>query len=134
MVIQRWQSVFLLLGAVLAACINFCPWADVDNLSVSLSSNAIALTINLLVAVLYFIAIFMFRNMRRQKTVTLIGTVLLVINNIAAACLTYIGEPAGTLCWYGGPLIFVAALVAGCMAYNRISADERLLRSADRLR
>ena len=134
MVIQRWQSVFLLLGAILAVCINFGSWANIDGQIINLCSNTIALTINILVAVLFIIAIFMFRNMRRQKTVTLLGTVLLTINNISAICLTYMGDPAGTLCWYGGPLMFVAALVAGCMAYNRISADERLLRSADRLR
>jgi len=134
MVIQRWQSVFLLLGAILAVCINFGPWINVDGQTVNLCSNPIALTINILVAVLFMIGIFMFRNMRRQKTVTLLGTVLLTVNNIAAICITYMGEPVGALCWYGGPLMFVAAFVAGCMAYNRISADERLLRSADRLR
>ena len=97
MVIQRWQSVFLLLGAILSATISFVPWAVVDNQTVNLSSNTIALTINLLVTVLFLLTIFMFRNLTRQKTVTLIGTVLLAINNTAAICLTYIGEPAGTL-------------------------------------
>jgi hypothetical protein len=72
--------------------------------------------------------------MNRQKNITLIGSLLLLINNISAICLTYIGNPAGTMVWYGGFIIFIAALVCGCMAYSRISADQRLLRSADRLR
>lgn len=134
MVIQRWQSVFLLLGAVLSAIICFVPWAVVEGQTVTLSSNTVALTINLLVAVLFFRAIFLFRNMNRQKTLTLIGLFLLLINNIAAICLTYIGDPAGTLVWYGGIVVFVVAVICGSMAYNRIAADQRLLRSADRLR
>ena len=134
MVIQRWQSVFLLLGAILSATISFVPWAVVDNQTVNLSSNTIALTINLLVTVLFLLTIFMFRNLTRQKTVTLIGTVLLAINTTAAICLTYIGEPAGTLEWYGGFTIFIAALICGYMAYSRISSDQKLLRNADRLR
>ena len=134
MVIQRWQSVFLLLGAILSATISFMPWATVEGSIVTLSTNTIALTINILVAVLFLLAIFMFRNLRRQMNVTLIATVLLAINNIAAICLTYIGDPAGTLAWYGGFIVFIAAIICGSMAYSRISADMDLLKSADRLR
>lgn len=134
MVIQRWQSVFLFLGAILAAFICFVPWASIEGETVNLASNTIALTINLLVAVLFIRAIFLYRNMRRQKTITLIGNVLLTINNIAAVCITYIGEPAGQLNWMGGFLLFIGALLCGCFAYNRISVDEKLLKSADRLR
>lgn len=134
MVIQRWQSVFLLLGAILSAAICFVPWAVVEDQTVTLSSNPIALTLNLVVTVLFLRAIFMYRNMPRQKTTTLIGLFLLMINNFSTICLTYIGDPAGTLVWYGGVVLFVMALICGSIAYNRISADQRLLRSADRLR
>jgi heme/copper-type cytochrome/quinol oxidase subunit 4 len=134
MVIQRWQSVFLLFGAILSVVLNFVPWATVDESVITLSTNAIALTINILVAILFILAIFMYRNMRRQKTITSIGILLSVINNIAAVVLTYCGSPAGVINWYSGFMLFIVTVICGGLAHSRISADEQLLKSAYRLR
>lgn len=140
MVIQRWQSVLLLIAAVCMVVFCFVPFASVSDSpqaveSVTLitpSRFIVFFVLNLTIAALLFIAIFLFKNMRRQRTVTLLSMLLIVVSAVTGAFIAYGSEAGGQLgC---GMILLALALVATLWAYRRIGADQRLLRAADRLR
>ena len=89
-------------------------------------------TLNLLIALLLLLAIFMFKNIKRQKTVTLVSVVLMVASAVSGGVIAYSGGMA--VDWTGGVLLLICSGVLALAAYRRIVADERLLRSYDRLR
>ncbi|MDE7509050.1 MAG: DUF4293 domain-containing protein [Muribaculaceae bacterium] len=153
MVIQRWQSVLLLCAVVCMACFSFMSLGQVQEagfyynffaLGFRLAEEPTAgqapefastwyfFAVSLLSAILPLIAIFTFKNCKLQKNLCLLTMLML-------ACVICIGAVIA----YGGPynvewgsLVCAPfiALIATIMAYQRIKADERLLRSADRLR
>jgi len=92
--------------------------------------------ISILCTVLPLIAIFLFRNMKLQKTVCAIEILLLVALALAGLAYGY-GNPAlqGYQVSWSSPVIMLPlALVTDILAYRRITADQKLLRAADRLR
>lgn len=115
MVIQRWQSVLLLVAALCMGGAAIFP------------EGPMYLVISILVAVLLFLAIFMFKNLRRQRLVTLIAALLIIVDAFVCAM-----SMAAYNVW---PFVLMlVALVCAQWAYRRIGADDRLLRSADRIR
>lgn len=140
MVIQRWQTVFLFLAAVLTVIFCFIPVATVIKTS-GIESTIVFdspyfLIFNLATAALLFIAIFLFTNTRRQRLITLIAILLIAIQICFIARMFYKASYYydWTISLRFGCLLLPAALIATFMAYRRILADEKLLRSYDRLR
>ncbi|MDE6268696.1 MAG: DUF4293 domain-containing protein [Muribaculaceae bacterium] len=140
MVIQRWQSVFLLLAAIFMAIFCFVPtahlYADATLIAHIRPVNyPVFLTINVLIAVLLFIAIFLYKNMKRQKTVTLVSMMLIAVSGVCGGFILYGGDNGGGRIEMGGSVVLlIGALVAALMAYRHIRKDENLLKSYDRLR
>lgn len=140
MVIQRWQSVLLLLAVVLMCIFCSTPFATrtlegtVEATDVFISEAPVLLVLNILVAVLLFIAIFLFKNLRLQMRVTVISMVLIATSMAASAFVVYGGGMATNLIWVGGVLLLLAALVCALAALRFMSRDRNLLRSYDRLR
>lgn len=146
MVIQRWQSVWLLVAAVLVALFSFLPMAYIssegpeimDASSVTFMypyDNWVMLIVGLLVSLLLVINIFSFKDTRRQKRMTLLAVVLIAVL-AACACLMVYGfrsEGAGAE-WMGSILLLAGAVIFALMAYRGIRNDEKLLKAADRLR
>lgn len=153
MVIQRWQSVLLLCAAIVMGCFSFMSLGQIQTPEVTFNFTALGLfpegvstsgetlpctstwyffAVSILSALLPLIAIFTFKQYKLQKNLCLLTMLFL-------ACVIAIGAILG----YGGtynvswtslvcaPFI---ALIATIMAYQRIKADHRLLKSADRLR
>lgn len=142
MVIQRWQSVWLLFAAILVAIFCFVPVAMVSGPSVELAAANMTMAdfpvlaiVTGLVALLLFIAIFLYKNTRRQKTVTLLSMLLICVVAVVTMILTFSGRDEATRVEIGGSvLLLIGALVFAAMAYRGIRHDEKLLRAADRLR
>ncbi len=136
MVIQRWQSVFLFLASVMMGIFSFVPFATQvsgeEILQFTPMDAPVYCTLNLLIALLLLLAIFMFKNIKRQKTVTLVSVVLMVASAVSGGVIVYSGGMA--VDWTGGVLLLICSGVLALAAYRRIVADERLLRSYDRLR
>ncbi len=142
MVIQRWQSVWLLFAAILVAIFLFVPVAVVSDPAAELAATNLAMTdfpvlavVNGLVALLLFIAIFLYKNTSRQKTVTLLSMLLICV--VAAGTVTVAmraGSSAARVEIGGSVLLLLGAIIFAAMAYRGISHDEKLLRAADRLR
>ncbi|MDE7142751.1 MAG: DUF4293 domain-containing protein [Muribaculaceae bacterium] len=141
MVIQRWQSVWLLFAAILVAIFCFMPVAVITDTSAGLPADLtmadfpVIAVVNSLVALLLFIAIFLYKNTRVQKTVTLLSMLLICVVAAVTAILTFSGNDEATRIEIGGSVVLlVGALVFAAMAYRGIRHDEKLLRAADRLR
>lgn len=153
MVIQRWQSILLLCAVVVMACFSFMSLGQIQTPDFTFNFTTLGFypegeptggnvpegvsswyffAVSILSAILPLIAIFSFNQYKLQKNLCLLTILLL-------ACVICIGAVLG----YGGdynvewstlvcaPFI---AMLATIMAYQRIKADHRLLKSADRLR
>lgn len=143
MVIQRWQTVWLLIAAVLIAVFCFVPMAIVPG--EALDSNSVTflspkdlpvfLTVNILVSVLLFLSIFLYKNTRRQKLLTLVSMLLIAVI-IATECILLFSwdTTQGKIEWLGSVFLLLGALVFAGMAYQGIRKDEKLLKAADRIR
>lgn len=67
------------------------------------------MVINLLVAVLLVLSIFMFRNLRRQKIVTLLSILLIVVSGVTGLFVVYGNTPAGRMEWAGGIWLLICS-------------------------
>lgn len=149
--IQRIQSVWLLVAALLSACvfmlnilsINYVDPATGTEITKGVKlleySYVLALLAIVLVA-LPLVAIFMFKNRKRQVNMALLSIVLNI--GFIAFHLTFIKDhylntlkiPAQSTSYGIASFLPVAAIVFLVMAISGIRKDEKLVRSADRLR
>lgn len=155
MVIQRWQSVFLLLAAILMAFYAFSPVAGftfneisyelsllgVESLlpadgvaAVMLEPEVVSwplFALAMLVAVLSLIAIFKFKKLKLQKTLCYACIILTVA---LVASLLVLVNGWSDLRYYFSNCMPVLAIIAFVMAIRGISKDQKTLSSYDRLR
>lgn len=138
MVIQRWQSVLLLLAVIMMAVFSLTPMATYTALDEPVSVYAkdapVLLTVTLLVAVLLFISIFMYKNLKRQITVTLLSIILIAVVIVTGIAIVYRVHPEAQFIFLGGITLLVLALIFALGAYRCMKSDLRKLRSYDRLR
>lgn len=135
MVIQRWQSVLLLIASVLMCLLTFTPLAKAaDATPIGMSHAPVLLVVNILVAVLLFIAIFLFKNLKLQMRVTLISIVLMVCLAVSSGFVLYAGSQGAEIMWTGGVLLLLVALVCAVGGLRLMRRDRNILRSYDRLR
>lgn len=136
MVIQRLQSLLLLLAA---ACMGIFPWVPFGT---SPELNCIPayydtplLVLGLATCAIYFISIFLFKNFKVQKIMVNLG---LLVNFATGVMVGYLNLAADTngysMFWALGFYLLIAAFILAYWAKRRIVKDERLLRSYDRLR
>lgn len=141
MVIQRIQTLFLLVAVVFMALFCLTPIATLDVAEstesfspVFVKDAPVFMVLNILIAVLLFIGIFLFKNIRRQMTVTLASMLLICASIVTFGFVLYVGMPGAHIVWTGGVLLLVAALIAALFAYRGMKKDKKLLSSYDRLR
>jgi len=101
---------------------------------VFVSDAPVYLVLNIAIAVLLFISIFLFKNLRLQMKVTLVSIVLIVASMLTCGIMLYASMPDAALIWTGGVLLLVAALVCAIFGLRFMRRDHNLLRSYDRLR
>ena len=136
MVIQRWQTVFLFIASLLMVCFTISPFATVDSVVLKPADYVGYLVLNCVIAALLMVAIFIYRNLKLQKRVVAISMVMIIVSIICGALYLYgpatpSGEVSLVMGW--GIASLVLSLLFSFMAYRRISADKKLLDSADRL-
>ncbi|MDE5842465.1 MAG: DUF4293 domain-containing protein [Muribaculaceae bacterium] len=153
MVIQRWQSVLLLICVVLMGCFSFMslgqinvdsvyydfmPWGIIpmgDNAAESVSvSTWYIFAISLLSALLPLIAIFTFKNLKLQKRLCMLTVVALICVILACAIIAYQAFSDADVDWSSMICAPFISLISVAMAYQRISADQRTIRESERLR
>ncbi len=156
MVIQRWQSVLLFIVALVMTCFTFMSIGQVQLPDYSLNFSTLGFTyegettdgtasgymsrtwaffiVSLLSAILPLVNIFLFKNLRLQKTICLIEILFLIAVAAIGCTYGYYHFADAQVRWSYLTVAPLLAFVADIMAYNRICSDKRKLRSADRLR
>lgn len=137
--IQRIQTVYLLL--VIIACIAyiFVPFGQIKNPDGTLETWAIKQVVpimaeDILVAVLALISIFLFKNRKTQMKVVLVNIIfsLILIGLFIFGLTQHIG--IHNYIFKIGAILPVFVLLFNMLAYGSIKHDEELVKSMDRLR
>lgn len=138
MVIQRIQTLMLLIAAILMAifcCTGFATVGAADAARTVLVADApVLLTLNILIAVLLVISIFLYRDLRRQMRVTLLILLLICASMVTSGFIIYAGIPGAEPILLGGVSLLLLALIFALLAYRAMGRDRHLLAAADRLR
>lgn len=139
MVIQRWQSVLLLLAGIIMAFFCLSPLvsttaAEVENPQIFIKDMPVILTVALVTAVILLLSIFMYKNLRRQMKATLLSIVLICCILVAGIFVAYIVYPGYDIEIFGALMLLVISLILAIGAYRLMGKDLRKLRSYDRLR
>lgn len=154
MVIQRWQTVFLIIafGCMLAFTLcslgqwqlqdytlNFHTWAistegELTGQATPFYQGTIYLTIiSSLSALLAFIDIFMYRNLPAQKRICAVTLLVTIAAAATAALIGFTAIEGASVSWSSLAFAPFVAVVALILAWRGISSDHRKIRNADRL-
>jgi peptidoglycan/LPS O-acetylase OafA/YrhL len=144
--IQRIQSVWLLLASILTAGLfvfdMYHANTVVNNLPTQIKINVgndyLQLLLALIMTLLPFSAIFLYKNRGRQRNLIMLSAVLTVgfvayMIILVTQLKNRVPQPTDGTYWIGAVLP-VLSLVCLFMANKGIKKDEKLLKSLDRLR
>ena len=95
------------------------------------------LSITGLIAILSFFSIFMFRHRRKQMSFCIINIILILFLYATIAVYSYFGQEELNITLEGlqyGLVLPVVALIFTVLALIKIKADDKLVRSLDRIR
>ncbi len=150
MVIQRIQSVYLLIAVILMGVFAFFPALSFQvggkefvygaleaGKAGALHIDPLMFTLVVLIAVLALIDIFLYKNLQRQMTVCFVDIVISIAMLAAIGIQAYMlssKHNAVELVWQWWLLLPVLAIIFMIMAHRAMSRDKKLLRDSDRLR
>ena len=137
--IQRIQSVYLLLVVIACVAYIFVPFGLVKNADGTLETWAIKQVVPIMiaaivVAVIAFASIFLFNNRKNQMKVVLVNIVLSVV--LIGLFLFGLTQHIGiqNYIFKIGAILPIFILLFNMLAYGSIKSDEALVKSMDRLR
>ena len=156
MVIQRWQSVFLLITVALMACFTFVSLGQFQTPEFTYDFTCLGFYIEgqptdnsphgyqvhtwflfivaLMSIIVPFINIFCYRNLPLQKRLCLIEILFILSAICIAGWEGYRGMPGYICSWSSVALAPFLALILMVMAWSFINKDHKLLKSVDRIR
>jgi len=151
--IQRIQSIWLLLASIIVACLLFIPIVSATSSGIDYHfitsgiyqqvgseikqvENSLPLFIGTLaIALICFANIFNFRNRTLQKRIAYLTVVLiLALSGWAYSYATKIPGGLANVDYNAGLALPILAIIFCLLTVRGINNDEKLLRSADRLR
>lgn len=140
MVIQRKQSLFLLLAAILMGVFAFMPslWDQNEKTILGGYSEGIDMIpfiLSCLSALLAFITIFKYKSLKFQKTLCVVNILLIIATLATICCIALFQKDCDILesiTYYN--LLPVMAIVFLLLAHKGITHDQRLLRGSSRIR
>lgn len=132
MVLQRWQTVFLLIALILTAVFSLTPVAYLDGASMPMWTWPAYLALNIAIALLLIIDIFSYKRLASQiKLCTMI--IVLEAASVTTGLAMFFTIEGIEPSWTGVALMAVA-LICTLFARRFMTKDRDLLASADRLR
>ncbi len=157
MVIQRWQSVMLLIAGVMMGIFSFCSLGQIQAEAYTFNVTALGIfregiptapdeatgistiilfIVSLLACLLPLIDIFCFKNLGLQKKVAMISALFSIAAGVIVAFTApgFATEFQATVSWSVFICAPLVALLADILAFRLISSDQKKLRAADRLR
>lgn len=148
--IQRIQSLFLLLVSILMAATVFCPLIELVNedssLSVTFHSFGIGadfptwgvLALAIVGALLAFINIFLYKKRKLQINIGYVTALSIIVYYVTSMLYinSFLGkiESSYSINVQVGIILPVIALILDLLAISRIKKDEKLVKSLDRIR
>ena len=149
MVIQRIQTLYLIIAIILMAVFAFFPaltfelggrqfvYGALEAGKVGVTHiDPLMLMLVILICLLAFIDIFLYKNLQRQMTVCfvdiIIGLAMLVAICIEAFVVS--GKEGLTLTWQWYLALPILSIIFLMLAHKAMSRDKKMLRDADRLR
>lgn len=149
MVIQRIQSVYLLIAVILMVVFAFFPaltfelggrqfvYGALEAGKVGVTHiDPLMLMLVVLISLLALIDIFLFKNLQRQMTVCFVD-IIIGLAMLVAICIHafYLYSKDGvTLTWQWYLLLPILSIVFLMLAHKAMSRDKKMLRDSDRLR
>lgn len=157
MVIQRWQSVLLLIVVVMMGLFAFLSLGQVQ-LEAPTTLNFTAsgfsyegepvagapsgvllhtwyfLTLTLLATILALIDIFLYKNLSLQIKVGMVLILIIIADIFVAACLGYTAIDGAVVSWSSVVIAPFIALISAIIAVRCMKNDRRKLAAADRIR
>jgi len=149
MVIQRIQSVYLLIAVILMAVFAFFPALSFELGGRSFVYGALEagkvgvthidplmLTLIILISLLALMDIFLYKNLQRQMTVCFVD-IIIGLAMLVAICIQafVIGSREGvTLIWQWYLVLPVLSIIFLMLAHKAMSKDKKTLQDSDRLR
>lgn len=156
MVIQRWQSLLLLVAAVMMSLFSFCSLGQVTTTDYTFNFTTMGFaylgeatdgapsgefettwyffTLSITSAILLLIDIFLYGNLPLQKKVAWIAILFIIASSAIGATLGYNAVSESSIQWSSIVICPLLALIATLFALTRIQSDHNKLRSADRIR
>lgn len=149
MVLQRIQSVYLLIAVILMVVFAFFPaltfqLGDREFVYGALEAGKVGVThidplmlmLVILISLLAFIDIFLYKNLQRQMTVCFVDIIIGLAMLVAIGIQAYvIGNREGVIVnWQYYLIMPVLAIIFLMLAHHAMSKDKKTLRDADRLR
>lgn len=134
MQIQRLQNLYLLLAFIAAVVsLNF-NWLIVNGTSVTIRSDYPLLILALMATLLPMMALSRFKNLHSQKLITRLSAIFALFTIGYVVALSFLGpNPEAEVCILS-PCLMGLSGIFDCLAVRSIIHDEKLLKSADRLR
>jgi len=139
MQIQRIQTLMLLIAAIFIGTFCFTPFATIvaegaEPTAMFVKDAPVLLILNVVIAALLLITIFMYRNLRQQIKMTILSIVLICASMVTSGFIMAVGFENAKPVLFGGVVLLVLALLFALLAYRGMKRDHKLLRSMDRLR
>ena len=131
--IQRIQTVFLLLAAIAMALLFAFPYVEVANDDYFVKEYPIMITFTIILVVGFLITIFFFRNRSLQLRLSR-AMLLFIVAFIAYGVYQLFQIDFQNVDFEVGSLLPVFSGYFAARASSKIKADEELVRSVDRLR
>lgn len=152
MVIQRWQSLLLLVGVVLMGCFTFCSLGQVQTIDSTFSFTSLGFyqetedcvdinyhtwyffALSLTTTILVFLDIFLYRSLPLQKRICLVSILFIIFSGAVAATLGYTAIAGGVIVWSTAAICPIIAIVSLIIAYGYMVRDHNRLKAVDRIR
>ncbi|MBQ1798391.1 MAG: DUF4293 domain-containing protein [Muribaculaceae bacterium] len=148
MVLQRWQTVYLLVAAILMAVFAFFPAIEIVtpqavyaigattcSASTCVSQpDVLLLILNVLIVVMALITTFSYRNLKRQMRLCSITAAITLALVITIGLLAYRYRDVAEVTITAFNIMPVIAFVCLLMAHRGMASDKKLLSESDRLR
>lgn len=155
MVIQRWQSLLLLVAAAVMGCFSFCSLGQIQTTDFTynftsmgfyqegIPTNGVSaqifhtwylFAVTFTSMLLLLIDIFLFKNLPLQKKVCLVSLLFIIASSATVAYLGYQSFPGGEIGWSSAIICPLIAIVATISAYGLMQKDHNRLKAVDRIR
>ncbi len=146
--IQRIQSVYLLISTILIGLLFLSPFAEIAKdgaiylfnfkgvlLDGAVKTNGLVIPVLLvMIIVLNVLAIFSYNNRGKQVKLVWGVILMLVVLLVAFVYFTYLAYSGAQIGFKLGAVLPLIAIVLDYLAIRSINKDEALIRSIDRIR